>query len=196
MLGVILNNAIIRACTRLLRYLPGFPQDEREALARDVRALCSGCEEAYAALLARLSAVKAAVRDPAALVRELRLFAADAQARAAFRPEHLCGEVERLLRGLRGRMDALGYSVRMSGLGTLDETLRRMGEYDGDLPDQFDQFRAELGHVAGEIERSTGPDRRHWVRYAEELVSDAEVELHRSIGDVRRAGDDVSRDAF
>lgn len=196
MFGVILNNAIVRACTRLLRYLPGLPQDTRGHLVRDVQVICSRSAEAYTALLTRLLAIKAAFRDPVVLVQELRLFAADTQTRAAFKPEYLYGEVDHLLQEFKGHLDTLGYSVRMSGLGTLDETLRRMGDYDGELAHQYDQFRSELDHVAAEIERTTGPDRRHWVRYVEELVSDTEVELHRSIGDMHRAKEDVTRAAF
>ncbi len=194
--GVILNNAIVRACTRLLRYLPGLQPDERKHLVHDVQVICNRSAEAYSALLARLLVIKAAFRDPVLLVRELRLFSADTQTRAAFKPEYLCGEVDQLLQELKGRLDTLGYSVRMSGLGTLDETLRRMADYEGELSHQYDQFRSELDHVAAEVERTTGPDRRHWVRYVEELVSDTEVELHRSIGDMHRAKEDVGRVAF
>jgi len=196
MFGVVLNNAIVRACTRLIRCLPGIQADARKRLVSELQGICSKCEDAYSALIVRLLPIKTAYGDAKTLAQELRLFGADNKTRAAFKPEHLCGEIDHLLQELKSNLSALGYSVRWSGLETLDETLKRMGNYDSELYHQYDQFRLELDQIATELERAKKKDQKHWLRYVEDLITDTEAELQQSITDLRRAKDQIVQAAF
>ena len=196
MFGIALNNAIVRACARLIRSLPGIQSNARKRLVTELQGICSKCEDAYSALIARLLPIKAAYGDAKKLAEALRQFGADTKTRAAFKPEHLCGEIDHLLQELKSNLNALGYSVRWSGLETLDETLKRMGNYDSELYHQYDQFRFELDQIATELDRAKKKDQKYWLRYVEDLVSDTEVELQNSITDMRRAKDQIVQSAF
>ena len=197
MFGIILNNAIVRSCTRLIRCLPGIQHQARKRLVNDLQSICSKCEDAYSALLARLLPIKTAYSDPKNLVEQLRLFSADIGTRAAFKPEHLCGEIDHLLQELKSNLNSLGYSLRLSGLETLDETLRRMGNYDSELYHEYDQFRSELDDVATKISGSKKKaDREQWLKYVEELIADTESELKQSVTNMRKAKDQIVQSAF
>jgi hypothetical protein len=66
---------------------------------------------AFDKVLVRLKPVKSAANDPKRLAAALRQFSADATTRKAFKPEHLCGEVDQLLVGLQSNLNPLKYSL-------------------------------------------------------------------------------------
>lgn len=197
MFGIDLNKAIFRTATRLICFLPGIQKTNREKLVEELQAICSKCEDAYTAVRKRLKPVKVAYRDPAKLVTELRGFSADSETRAAFKPEHLCGEIDHLLQELRSNLEGLQYSVRWSGLGTLIDTLHQLRNYDSELRLQYEQFCSELDEIASKIEKAKKKtEREQWRNYIEDLVASTEEELQQSIAEIRKAKDKIMSAAF
>ena len=90
----------LRTSTRSITFLWRTQGAERSQLIADLQAICSRCDDAYAAVIKKLRPVKNSYTDREALADALRTFAADDQTRSAFKPEHLCGEVDQLLQRL------------------------------------------------------------------------------------------------
>jgi len=196
MFGIDLNNAVVDICKRLIAYLPGIQNAARRRLVNDLQQICSKCDDAYSAVLVRLTPVKQAYSDPPALARELRSFAGDPTTRAAFKPEHLCGEIDHLLQELRNNLAALGYAVGYSGLDELAQILTQMGNYDNELYHQYDRFTSSLDDLATRLEQTSGAERAAWLRYAQELISDTRAQLSESVRRMRNAKDLAQQTAF
>lgn len=191
MYGIELNREIVRACKRILLFLPGLQTKARAKLVNDLQSICDKCEGAYAAFLQRLLPVKAACSDPHKLVVELRAFAADHVTRASFKPDHLCGEIDHLLDELESWVAPLGYSVNLTGLGAMKTILERLGSFDGALRHEYDEFTRELDGVARELETANPSDSRRWIEYVEALMSETSAQLSEAVNDVHMAKSDL-----
>ena len=187
MFGLDLNRAIVKVCLRILEHLPGIQARKRSELVVDLQTICGRCQDSYAAVLKRLVPIKNAFGDERRLIKELRSFAADTETRAAFKPEHLCGEIDSLLTKLKSYLDGLKFSVDFTELGTLRRVLKQMGSFDAELYHQYDQFTTELDSVANKLRRTRGKTARKWMSYVEDLVCDFESELRRELRGMRAA---------
>ena len=149
-------------------------ENARKGLVADLQTICSNCDAAYGAVLARLVPVKNAFRDPQTLSTELRALAADTTTRDQFKPEHLCHQVDQLLVRLSSNLDELKYSIDFRRIKDLRQELNRFGDVDGAIYQSYDDFTVELDQIATQILDPTF-DAQERSRYAQHVIEGFEV---------------------
>ena len=155
----------------------------RTELKNELQSICSKCDTAYSTVLARLAPVKNSYSDAAGLAVELRTLAADQQTRAAFTPQHLCGEVDGLLLRLQSNLNALKYSIDFRRIGVLRQALETMGHFDDAISDSYDAFARDLDRIATELQGPAVPADR--IAYAREVIEEFETSLIDAVKRVR-----------
>lgn len=176
----------VKACADIVNWGAGIQEPTRKELAADLQGICARCEAAYDAVLSRLVPVKNAFADPKALSDELRTFASDADTRAKFKPEHLCGQIDQLLVRLKSKLDPLKYSVDYRHLDEIRQYLQKFGDYDGAIFLSYDKLVAELDNVATQL-RSAGADQQERSLYAQHLIRTFEAAMRETQTTVREA---------
>jgi hypothetical protein len=101
----------LNACARVVKVGAGIQEGVRKDLVEDLQRICLNCEKALDTVLARLRPIKDSYQSTPNLTKELRAFAADTETRNAFKPEHLCGDIDRLIVRLQSNLDPLKYSI-------------------------------------------------------------------------------------
>jgi hypothetical protein len=185
--SVSLNARMIDAAKRAIVTLFRAQNSTRQDLVRKLQGICEKCDDAYSSLLQRLVPVKASQRDPIAFASELRALAGDSQARALFKPEQLCSDIDGLLADLANNLATLKYSVNYSSINGLRQIFQAMGNYDGAMHQQYDSFMLELDSLASQLESTSGPERDELARYAASEIDALEQELRSSIASMRGA---------
>ncbi len=176
----------IQACSDVIKWGAGIQEDTRKKLVEDLHAICFNCDEAYEAVLKRLVPVKNAFSDKSKLARELRTFAADAETRSKFKPEHLCGQVDQLLVRLASNLDPLKYSVDYRRINDVRDGLFRSRNVDAAIREAYDELTSQLDNIATEI-NSQAADGEERARYAQRIIQDFEAELRSALADLREA---------
>jgi hypothetical protein len=177
----------VRTCAPILKFGAGIQTRERERLIAEFKEICDSCEEAHSIVIKRLRPIKDAFSDTAKLAKELRDFAADSKTRTAFKPDHLCGQIDNLLSGLENNLDPLKYSVDVRKLKVLKTQLSVIGHYDAVIYDAYDEFTRDLDNLATDLQIDTNQDVTDRVYYARHLIEDFEENLSSTIQDVRNA---------
>ena len=167
---------------------------ERSQLIADMQAICSRCDDAYTAVLAALRPVKDSFQDRDALARSLLAFSADGGTRSAFKPEHLCGEVDQILQRLTSNVDWLKYSVDIRGIARLRGVISSMGSYDGQLWDYYDDHTRAMDDLATELKsEASEEDLQERQAYAQHVVTQFEADLREALKKIREAKEDVRK---
>ena len=164
----------------------------RMGFIKDLHAICLKCEAAYETVLLRLAPVKDALSDPDQLAMELRSLASDAGTRAAFKPEHLCGEVDILLSRLESNLDPLKYALDVNRLHAIRDHLQQVGNFDVALRDSYDQFTNALDDIATQIQ-TPGEDKIERAAYVRTSIGEFEEELRSAIDHIRGIKDAIIR---
>ncbi|MEO7599037.1 MAG: hypothetical protein ABIV50_08905 [Opitutus sp.] len=180
----------VKACAEVIGWGSGIQEPQRKDLAMSLQAICTACDTAYGAVLARLVPIKNAFGDPAALATEIRSFAADSVTRDMFKPEHLCGQVDQLLVRLSSNLDSLKYSIDFRRINELRQYLGRFGDYDGAIFESYDDLVAQLDKIASEIQLSA-KDKTERADYARRIIQRFEKELRETQTAVRDAKKEV-----
>lgn len=193
MIGIQLNTKAIQEALRAVTKLAGIQQAARKRLLREVGDVCSKCDDAYSAMLKRLSPVKKVYRAPKQLATELHKLKADTALRARFKPEGLCSEIDGLLDDMSSALSSLPYSVHFLAIGELKSALRSMGNYDAALYHQYDSFMNELESVAFGIENGDAKARASLGAFARDKIADLENDLKKSVSAMRSAKERVRK---
>jgi hypothetical protein len=180
----------LNAAGKVLRWGQGIQEPARLDFIKDLHAICLKCEAAYETVLLRLVPVKNSFSDPDKLAGELRILAADSTTRSAFKPEHLCGEVDVLLSRLESHLDPLKYSLDVNRLRAIREHLRNFGNFDAALYESYDAFVRSLDDIATQIQTG-GHDRLERASYVRTAVREFELELRSAIEDIRATKDAI-----
>jgi hypothetical protein len=191
MFGVKLNKEVIDRCVQALTALIDIQAGSRRRLVKETQSVCSKCERAYSALLTRLKPVKQAYRTPTRLAKELRDLSSDGQARARFKPEGLCSEIDHLLADFQSNLTGLKYSVHLFSIREIRDTLKSMGNYDQALYHQYDRFMSELSNLGAAIDSAPNKDRDSLVQAVRSAITTLEGDLKDSIKSMRAAKDRV-----
>jgi hypothetical protein len=176
----------VKACADVIKWGAGLQETARKGLVADLQVICTNCDAAYDAVLARLVPVKNAYSDPVALGRELRAFAGDADTRRQFKPHHLCGQIDQLLVRLRSNLDPLKYAIDCRRIEDLRGYLNRFGDFDGSIFQSYDGLTAELDRIATDLQ-NPGPHQQERARYAQHVIEDFENDLRTTQAAVRQA---------
>lgn len=195
MISLKLVEEILSACKQAILYLPGLQAAARKELIQDLQNICSKCDDAYSSVLTNLSPINQAGTDAKALASALSAFASDASTRSAFKPEHLCGEVDHLRARLKSYIDPLPYSLEVRNLDSLGDLFRQLGSLDSELYHQYDQLTRELNEIARQL-TSAGEDTSAWVYYAKVRVDAFAEELSDAVSRVRKIKDEILAKAF
>ena len=176
----------IQACADVVKWGAGIQEDTRKKLVEDLQAICLNCDTAYEAVLKRLVPVKNAFSDRGKLAIELRSFAADAETRGTFKPEHLCGQVDHLLVRLASNLDPLKYSVDYRRIEDVRDGLFRSRNVDAAIREAYEELTSQLDNIATQINdpKADGEER---ARYAQRVIQDFEAELRSTLTDLREA---------
>jgi hypothetical protein len=180
----------VRACADIVSWGAGVQGPERKQLAASLQEICTACEGAYDAVLARLVPVKNSFSNPDALATEIRAFAADAGTRDKFKPEHLCHQVDQLLVRLGDNLDPLKYSIDYRRIKELREYLSRFGDYDGAIFESYDVLVSQLDKIASQIQ-SSPTDKQERADYARKIIQRFEKDLRETQSAVREAKNEV-----
>lgn len=174
----------LKTCASVIKLGAGIQEKVRKELTNDLQQICLKCEEAYGTVLKRLSPVKDAFQDPTNLAKELRDFAADTATRNAFKPEHLCGEIDHLIVRLASNLDPLKYSIDYGRIQEIRANLSSVGNFDGAIYRSYDEFARQLDELATQLRDPTfdAEERR---RYAQHVIRDFEDDLRSAIDGVR-----------
>lgn len=184
----------LRTATGSVAYLWRTQGTERRQLIADLQAICSRCEDAYAAVLKQLRPVKDSYGNRKALAKALRTFAVDDKTRNAFKPEHLCGEVDQLLQRLTSNVDWLKYSVDLRGIERLRGAIARMGSYDGQLRDYFDDHTRAMDNIATQLQsKLPKKDAKERLAYARHVIDEFETDLRETLKKIRKAKERVRK---
>jgi hypothetical protein len=178
----------LRTATGSVAYLWRTQGTERRQLIADLQAICSRCEDAYAAVLKQLQPVKNSYGNRKALVKAMRMFAADDKTRSAFKPEHLCGEVDQLLQRLTSNVDWLKYSVDLREIERLRGAIARMGSYDGQLRDYYDDHTRAMDDIATQLQsKLPNKDAKERQAYARHVIEEFETDLRDTLKKIQKA---------
>jgi hypothetical protein len=187
MLGIKLNKEVINRCVEALKALVDIQASSRRKLVKEIQVVCSKCDNAYSALLERLSAVKQAYQTPELLAKELHKLSSDRQTRARFKPEGLCKEIDQLLVDFQNNLQGLKYSVHLFSIREIKDTLHSMGNYDQALYHQYDRFMHGLSNLAVAIESASKKERTTLVEAVRSAVTKLEADLQDSVESMRAA---------
>jgi hypothetical protein len=166
----------VKASARVLKWGAGLQEGTRRGLIADLQAICANCETAYDAVLTRLVPVKNAFADPSALAGELRSFAADRATRDAFKPDHLCGQVDHLLSRLASNLDPLKYAIDVRRIAQFRQSLQQFGNVDGAIYQAYDDLVRDLDRIATELQ-NPATDRAERAQYARHVIDEFEDDL-------------------
>lgn len=187
MYGIKLNKEVINRCVAALTALVDIQASSRRRLVKETQNVCSKCDRAYSALIKRLGAVKHAYRSALRLAKELRELSSDSQARARFKPEGLCSEIDQLLADFQNHLNGVKYSVHLLSIGEIRDTLRSMGNYDQALYHQYDRFMSQLSNLSVAIESASKKERAALVQAVRAAVAKLEADLNDSVKSMRAA---------
>jgi hypothetical protein len=180
----------IKTCTNIVKWGADMQGNARASLVTELQSICSNCEDAYGAILARLVPVKNASTDATALARELRDFAADQTVRNQFKPDHLCGNIDQLMQNLRSNLHPLKYSIEIKAIDELQKRFQSYRNYDLEIYRSYDDFTRELDRVADQLgDPSFDPAER--ARYARHAIDNFQTELSSALDTVRQAKADL-----
>ena len=182
---------VVRVCSGIISQGAGIQGQARYDLISDLQRICSNCDTAYSTVLARLRPVKDAYQDTGELADALRSFSADQETRDAFKPYHLCGEVDFLLDKLESNLDPLKYSVDIGKVQALKRNLRFLGDYDYEIYETYDVFARQLDGLATELQSQSldsSGERSQYVRY---VIDDFESDLRSILSNLRNAKDQI-----
>jgi hypothetical protein len=180
----------VKACADVVSWGAGIQAPERKQLATSLQEICTACEGAYDAVLARLVPIKNSFGNPVALATEIRAFAADSATRDKFKPEHLCHQVDQLLVRLGSNLDPLKYSIDCRRIKEIRQYLSRFGDYDGAIFESYDDLVAQLDKIASEIQLSA-TDKQERADYARKIIQRFEQDLRETQKAVREAKNEV-----
>jgi len=180
------------AAGEVLRLGQAIQGPARMDFIKDLHAICLKCEAAYETVLLRLVPVKNALNDPDQLAMELRSLASDTVTRDAFKPEHLCGEVDVLLSRLESNLDPLKYALDVNRLRAIRDHLQQVGNFDVALRESYDQFTSALDNIATQIQ-TPGEDKIERAEYVRTAIGEFEEELRSAINDIRGIKDAIIR---
>jgi hypothetical protein len=136
-------------------------------------------------------AFKAAYQSAPSLAKELRAFAADTETRDAFKPEHLCGEIDHLIAGLKSNLNRVKYSVDYTRIDDLRNNLDLVGNYDANIYQSYDQFARQLDTLATQLQDPSSFDVEERRRYAQHVIEDFETDLNSAVAGVRKTKDSI-----
>ncbi len=176
----------VKTCADVVKFGAGIQEPTRKSLIADLQTICTNCEAAYDAVLIRLVPIKNAFSDPTTLAAELRVFAADAVARANFKPDQLCGQVDQLLTQLSSNLDPLKYSIDYRHINDVRQYLHKFGNFNGAIFQSYDELVAELDRIATQIQDSAS-DKNERSRYAKHIIQGFESDLRATQSAVREA---------
>jgi len=184
-MGVLdLLKGALKTCARVLKLGSGLQEKTRKQLVADLSRICGRCQTAFDKVLVRLKPVKNAANDPKRLAMALRQFAADTATRKAFKPEHLCGEVDNLLVELESNLNPLKYSLDLRRLQEIRRQLRQVGNYDAAIYQSYDDLTRQLDELASQI-LSGKQDVAGRTEYARHIISAFEDDLRDTLRGVR-----------
>lgn len=182
----------LRTATRSVAFLWRTQGAERSQLIADLQTMCSRCEDAYTVVIKQLRPVKDSHGDRKALASALRAFAADDQTRSAFKPEHLCGEVDQLLQRLSSNIDLLKYSVDLRAIDRLRGAIGKMGSYDGQLRDYYNDHTRAMDDIATQLQSQLeSEDIEERLSYARHVIDEFENDLNDTLKEIRVAKEQV-----
>lgn len=159
------------------RFGAGIQKQARNEIIQDLQRICSNVEAAYSGVIARLLPVKQSFDDPAALVTELRAFAADNVTRDSFKPDHLCSEVDVLLSKLANNLDPLKYSVDVPKIRSLQQNISMIVNMDAMIYNEYDEFARSLGYLATDLKTLRDDDLRERQTYTRHVIQECEEDL-------------------
>jgi len=148
---VILRN-IFTEVGRVIKFGAGLQGDARKELADALVNICDKCDTAHSTVRQKLLVVKQNFDQEFNLAHAVREFAADPEARFAFKPEHLCGEIDYLLDKLKNNLDPLKYAIDVREIGMLHENLKQIGNYDLSILWQYNQFCQDIEDIANRLD--------------------------------------------
>lgn len=182
----------LRTASRTVSFLWNTQGAQRSQLITDLQAVSSRCEDAYATVLKQLLQVKNSYGNRELLANALRTFAADDETRSAFKPDHLCKEVDQLLQRLSSNADWLKYSVDLREIERLRGAIESMGNYDGQLWDYYDDHTRAMDEIATQLQSElTGQEAEERLAYARHVVDEFGSDLSDTLDSIRNAKNKV-----
>ena len=182
----------LRTATRSVAFLWRTQGAERSQLITDLQDICSRCEDAYGAVIKQLQPVKDSFGEPETLANALGVFAADDQTRKAFKPEHLCGEVDQILQRLSSNVDWLRYSVDLREIERFRGAIASMGSYDGQLRDYYDDRTRAMNDIATQLKSQLSEEEiEERVAYTRHMLDEFEDDLQETVKKIREAKEQV-----
>ena len=175
----------LNACARVVKVGAGIQEEVRKDLVEDLQRICFNCEQALDTVLSRLRPIKDSYLSAPSLAKELRDFAADAETRDAFKPEHLCGDIDRLIVRLESNLDPLKYSIDYRRIEEVRRNLDFVGDYDASIYQSYDEFTWQLDQLATQLQDPSSFDVEERRRYAQHVIEDFEADLRSAIAGVR-----------
>ena len=186
----LLKRAVI-VCARVVKIGAGIQEPVRKNLVEDLQRICDNCETAFGTVLSRLRPIKDSYQSAPSLAKELRAFAADSETRDAFKPEHLCGEIDQLIVRLRSNLDPLKYSIDYTRIEDLRNNLDMVGDYDAEIYESYDDFAKQLDKLATQLQDSSSFDVEERRRYAQHVIEDFETDLDSAVAGVRKTKNSI-----
>jgi hypothetical protein len=178
----------LKTSARVVKLGAGLQEKTRKQLVTDLNRICGKCQTAFDTVLVRLKPVKNSARNSKRLAIALRQFAADSATRKAFKPEHLCGEVDSILVSLESNLNPLKYSLDVTRLREIRGQLLQVGNADAAIYQSYDDLTRELDNLASEILGGTSELAKR-TEYARHIISAFEDDLRAALRGVREARD-------
>jgi len=192
-IGIDLNTSVIKQGLSVVKNLITTQSRARTRLLTELTNVCEKCDGAYSSLVTRLQPIRSTFKNPDKLAIELRSLAGDASARKKFKPEHLCKEIDKLLLDLSNNLNALKYSVNVSSIGNIRQTLSSMGNYDQLLYHQYDMFINEMSSIALAIDSGDAAQKASLAAHAASSIDDLQKSLQSALKEIRKAKAEIVR---
>jgi hypothetical protein len=177
---MLLKNAVSE-CAKVITFGSKLQGGARTKIVNDLQEICDKCDSAYSQVLSSLLPVKNSFGNTTLLAQSLRQFASDSKTRELFKPEKLCGNIDHLLDALNNNLDPAKYSIDVMRIRAVKNGLHMIGNYDGEIRRQFDEFTHALEKLSYKIEEAPAQEAKELASYAKDIIEDFQKELSSTV---------------